>query len=48
MDGGRLFEEVSKLSSQPAVLKLIGDQARKFSHPEAARQTAEIVEACLA
>ena len=48
MDGGRLFEEVSKLSSQPAVLKRIGDQARKFSHPEAARQTAEIVEACLA
>jgi UDP-N-acetylglucosamine--N-acetylmuramyl-(pentapeptide) pyrophosphoryl-undecaprenol N-acetylglucosamine transferase len=48
MDGGRLFEEVSKLSSQPAVLKRMGDQARKFSHPEAARQAAEIVEACLA
>lgn len=48
MDGGRLFEEVSKLSSQPAVLKRMGDQARKLSHPEAALQAAGIVEACLA
>jgi len=48
MDGGRLFEEVSKLSSQPAVLKRMGDQARKLSHPEAALHAAGIVEACLA
>jgi UDP-N-acetylglucosamine--N-acetylmuramyl-(pentapeptide) pyrophosphoryl-undecaprenol N-acetylglucosamine transferase len=47
MDGGRLFEEVGKLSSQPALLKRMGDQARKFAHPEAARQAADIVEACL-
>jgi UDP-N-acetylglucosamine--N-acetylmuramyl-(pentapeptide) pyrophosphoryl-undecaprenol N-acetylglucosamine transferase len=47
MDGGRLFEEISKLSSQPSALKRMGEQARKFSHPEAARQAAEIVEACI-
>jgi UDP-N-acetylglucosamine--N-acetylmuramyl-(pentapeptide) pyrophosphoryl-undecaprenol N-acetylglucosamine transferase len=47
MDGGRLFEEVGRLSSQPAVLKRMGDQARKFAHPEAARQAADLVEASL-
>ncbi|HLK17658.1 MAG TPA: undecaprenyldiphospho-muramoylpentapeptide beta-N-acetylglucosaminyltransferase [Bryobacteraceae bacterium] len=45
MDGGRLFEEVGRLSSQPALLKRMGDQARKFAHPEAARQAADLVEA---
>jgi UDP-N-acetylglucosamine--N-acetylmuramyl-(pentapeptide) pyrophosphoryl-undecaprenol N-acetylglucosamine transferase len=48
MDGGRLFEEVGRLSSQPAQLKRMGEQARKFAHPEAARQAADIVEASLA
>ncbi len=47
MDGGRLFEEVGRLSSQPALLKRMGDQARKLAHPEAARQAADIVEASL-
>jgi UDP-N-acetylglucosamine--N-acetylmuramyl-(pentapeptide) pyrophosphoryl-undecaprenol N-acetylglucosamine transferase len=44
MDGGRLFEEVGRLSSQPVLLKRMGEQARKFSHPAAARQAADIVE----
>jgi len=44
MDGGRMFEEVSRLSTQPAQLKRMGEQARKFAHPDAARQAAEIVE----
>jgi len=44
MDGGRLFEEAGKLSSQPGVLKRMGDQARTFAHPNAARRAAEIVE----
>jgi UDP-N-acetylglucosamine--N-acetylmuramyl-(pentapeptide) pyrophosphoryl-undecaprenol N-acetylglucosamine transferase len=47
MDGGRLFEEVGRLSSQPAQLKRMGEQARKFAHPEAARQAADIVEASI-
>lgn len=47
MDGGRLFEEVSRLSAQPAILKRMGDQARRFAHPHAARQAAEIVEASI-
>src|SRR5450755_1971327 len=47
MDGGRLFEEVGRLSSQPALLKRMGDQARKFAHPDAARQAAEILEASI-
>jgi UDP-N-acetylglucosamine--N-acetylmuramyl-(pentapeptide) pyrophosphoryl-undecaprenol N-acetylglucosamine transferase len=48
MDGGRLFEEVGRLSSQPALLKRMGEQARKFAHPKAARQAADIVEASIA
>lgn len=47
MDGGRLFEEIRRLSSLPASLKRMGDQARKFAHPEAARQAADLVEASL-
>jgi UDP-N-acetylglucosamine--N-acetylmuramyl-(pentapeptide) pyrophosphoryl-undecaprenol N-acetylglucosamine transferase len=44
MDGGRLFEEVGRLSSQPALVKRMGEQARKFAHPDAARRAAEAVE----
>ena len=47
MDGGRLFEEVGRLNSQPALLKRMGEQARKFAHPDAGRQAAEILEACI-
>jgi UDP-N-acetylglucosamine--N-acetylmuramyl-(pentapeptide) pyrophosphoryl-undecaprenol N-acetylglucosamine transferase len=48
MDGGRLFEEVARLRSQPDVLKQMGEQARTFAHPDAARRAAEIVEASIA
>lgn len=44
MDGGRFFEEVRKLSSQPGLLKHIGEQARAFAHPGAARRAAEVIE----
>jgi len=47
MDGGRLFEEVGRLSSDQPLLKRMGDQARKFAHPEAARQAADLVEASI-
>src|SRR5579872_1753832 len=48
MDGGRFFEEVRKLASQPGVLKHMGEQARTFAHPGAARRAAEIVEEAVA
>jgi UDP-N-acetylglucosamine--N-acetylmuramyl-(pentapeptide) pyrophosphoryl-undecaprenol N-acetylglucosamine transferase len=44
MDGGRLFEEVAKLSSQPQLLRQMGEKARSFAHPDAARRAAEVVE----
>jgi len=48
MDGGRFFEEVRKLSSQPGLLKHMGEQARTFAHPGAARRAAEVVEEAIA
>lgn len=48
MDGGRLFEEVGKLSARPELLKQMGEKARRFAHPDAARRAAEVVEASLA
>jgi UDP-N-acetylglucosamine--N-acetylmuramyl-(pentapeptide) pyrophosphoryl-undecaprenol N-acetylglucosamine transferase len=48
MDGGRFFEEVARLSSQPGVLKHMGEQARTFAHPGAARRAAEVVEESIA
>ncbi len=47
MDGGRLFEEIGKLSAQPGFLKRMGEQARTFAHPNAARRAAEVVEELL-
>jgi len=44
MDGGRLFEEVEKLSSQPEVLRRMGERARTFAHPDAARRAADVLE----
>jgi UDP-N-acetylglucosamine--N-acetylmuramyl-(pentapeptide) pyrophosphoryl-undecaprenol N-acetylglucosamine transferase len=44
MDGGRLFEEAGKLSAQPELLKRMGERARAFAHPNAARRAADIVE----
>jgi UDP-N-acetylglucosamine--N-acetylmuramyl-(pentapeptide) pyrophosphoryl-undecaprenol N-acetylglucosamine transferase len=48
MDGGRLFEEISRLSSQPELLRRMGAKARAFAHPDAARRAAEVVEASFA
>jgi len=48
MDGGRLFEEISRLSSQPELLRRMGAKARVFAHPDAARRAAEVVEASFA
>jgi len=47
MDGGRLFEEAGKLSSQPELLKRMGDRARTFAHPDAARRAADVLEETL-
>ena len=44
MNGGRLFEEAGKLKSQPETLKRMGERARGFAHPEAARRAADVVE----
>lgn len=48
MDGGRLFEEVGKLRARPELLKQMGEKARRFAHPDAARRAAEVVEAAIA
>jgi UDP-N-acetylglucosamine--N-acetylmuramyl-(pentapeptide) pyrophosphoryl-undecaprenol N-acetylglucosamine transferase len=47
MDGGRLFEEVGKLRSQPELLKRMGERVRSFAHPDAARRAADVVESTL-
>jgi UDP-N-acetylglucosamine--N-acetylmuramyl-(pentapeptide) pyrophosphoryl-undecaprenol N-acetylglucosamine transferase len=48
MDGGRLFEEISRLRSQPDLLRTMGERARQFAHPDAARRAAEVLEECIA
>ncbi len=42
MDGGRLFEEVEKLRAQPRIVAAMGERARAFAHPGAARRAAEM------
>jgi UDP-N-acetylglucosamine--N-acetylmuramyl-(pentapeptide) pyrophosphoryl-undecaprenol N-acetylglucosamine transferase len=42
--GVRLVEEVTRLSSEPGRLEKMGDAARAFARPEAARRAAEILE----
>ncbi len=44
MDGGRLFEEVEKLRIRPDLLQRMGERARTFAHPDAARRAAAVVE----
>ncbi len=44
MDGGRLFEEVGKLRANPQLLEQMGERARSFAHPNAARRAAEVIE----
>lgn len=43
MDGGRLFEEVEKLRLHPETLHRMGERARTFAHPDAARRAAEVI-----
>ena len=44
MDGGRLFEEVEKLRTRPELLHRMGERARTFAHPDAARRAAGVLE----
>ena len=44
MDGGRLFEEVEKLRTRPELLHRMGERARAFAHPDAARRAANVLE----
>jgi UDP-N-acetylglucosamine--N-acetylmuramyl-(pentapeptide) pyrophosphoryl-undecaprenol N-acetylglucosamine transferase len=44
MDGGRLFEEVEKLRTHPELLHRMGEKARLFAHPDAARRAANVLE----
>jgi UDP-N-acetylglucosamine--N-acetylmuramyl-(pentapeptide) pyrophosphoryl-undecaprenol N-acetylglucosamine transferase len=44
MDGGRLFEEVEKLRTHPELLHRMGERARTFAHPDAARRAATLLE----
>jgi UDP-N-acetylglucosamine--N-acetylmuramyl-(pentapeptide) pyrophosphoryl-undecaprenol N-acetylglucosamine transferase len=48
MDGGRLFEEISRLIAQPELVRRMGVKARAFAHPDAARRAADVVEASFA
>jgi UDP-N-acetylglucosamine--N-acetylmuramyl-(pentapeptide) pyrophosphoryl-undecaprenol N-acetylglucosamine transferase len=43
-DGPRLVEEVMRLSQSPDLLKEMGDAARSFAKPGAARRAAEVLE----
>ena len=47
MDGGRLFEEVEKLRSRPEMLQRMGERARVFAHPDAARRAASVLETAI-
>jgi UDP-N-acetylglucosamine--N-acetylmuramyl-(pentapeptide) pyrophosphoryl-undecaprenol N-acetylglucosamine transferase len=44
MNGRRLFEEIRSLAEQPRLLAEMGQNARKFAHPDAARRAAEVLE----
>jgi UDP-N-acetylglucosamine--N-acetylmuramyl-(pentapeptide) pyrophosphoryl-undecaprenol N-acetylglucosamine transferase len=47
-DGGRLFEEVEKLRTHPEMLHRMGERARTFAHPDAARRAANVLEEAIA
>jgi UDP-N-acetylglucosamine--N-acetylmuramyl-(pentapeptide) pyrophosphoryl-undecaprenol N-acetylglucosamine transferase len=44
MNGRRLFEEIRAFAGQPATLAEMGENARKFAHPDAARRAASVLE----
>ncbi len=47
MDSGRLFEEVEKLRARPEMLQRMGERARVFAHPDAARSAASVLETAI-
>ena len=47
MDGGRLFEEVEKVRARPERLQRMGERARTFAHPDAARRAASALETAI-
>lgn len=47
MDGGKLFEEVEKLRTHPDQLHRMGERARTFAHPDAARRAAAVLEGAI-
>lgn len=46
-DGGRLFEEAEKLRTHPELLHRMGERARTFAHPDAARRAAAVLEGAI-
>jgi UDP-N-acetylglucosamine--N-acetylmuramyl-(pentapeptide) pyrophosphoryl-undecaprenol N-acetylglucosamine transferase len=44
LDGKRLVEEVLRLAEEPAMLERMGQAARGFAKPDAARRAAEVLE----
>lgn len=44
MNGRRLFDEVKALGEDPEVLSEMGEKARTFAHPDAARRAADLLE----
>jgi len=44
MNGPRLYEEVKALAAGPSALNGMGENARAFAHPDAARRAADLLE----
>lgn len=44
MNGRRLYEEISKLAAEPALLESMGAKARSFAHANSAHRAAEVLE----
>jgi UDP-N-acetylglucosamine--N-acetylmuramyl-(pentapeptide) pyrophosphoryl-undecaprenol N-acetylglucosamine transferase len=44
MNGQRLFDEVKALRDDPEALAAVGEKARTFAHPDAARRAADVME----
>jgi UDP-N-acetylglucosamine:LPS N-acetylglucosamine transferase len=45
MNGEKLFAEVTEIARSSGALERMGEAARQFAHPGAARRAAEILEA---
>jgi UDP-N-acetylglucosamine--N-acetylmuramyl-(pentapeptide) pyrophosphoryl-undecaprenol N-acetylglucosamine transferase len=44
LSGQRLVEEITRLSQSPGILSVMGEAARSFAKPDAARRAAEVLE----